>query len=130
MMDGQGEECEMTEDLAREVAGRLPGARYSEEEVRGAINWARHAMRHEIGEEINIAPDCIRCRRPLSTHPQNKPCQAEAIEDAEPFVARQLTRLRDVIAIIDMKRDNRTVLLSRNHDLKIQDHKVREEEQN
>ena len=69
MMDGQGEEFEMTEDLAREVAGRLPGARYSEEEVRGAINWARHAMRREIGEEINIAPDCIRCRRPLSTHP-------------------------------------------------------------
>ena len=131
MMDEKEEEFEMTEDLAREVAGRLPGARYSEEEVRGAIAWARNAMAREIGDEINIAPDCIRCRHPLSTHPQNQPCQAEEVMAAEPFVARQLTRLRDAIAIIDM-RDNRTVLLSRNHDLKrqIQDHKVREEEQN
>ena len=79
MAEGTERRVEVGEEEAREIAGRAVGSQYSLDEVNAAIVWARN---HELGSDITIQADCKRCRRPLNTHPQGIPCEAEEIEDA------------------------------------------------
>ena len=81
-MESVGAGVGMSEEEVRELVSRPAGSKYALEEITGALNWVRRAMMSELGTEITIAPDCTRCRRPLSTHTPDTVCVAEEVDGA------------------------------------------------
>ena len=120
MAEGTGGRVVVGEEEAREIAGRVAGSQYSLDEVNAAIVWARNQLAHELGTDITIQADCETCRRPLNTHVQGSPCEAEQVEDAYVYVTRQLNRLRDALAAIDARRGNNSALEAMNSELRRQ----------
>ena len=120
MAEKNGGRVVVGEEEAREIAGRVAGSQYSLDEVNAAIVWARNQLAHELGTDITIQADCETCRRPLNTHIQGSPCEAEQVEDAYVYVTRQLNRLRDALAAIDARRGNNSALETVNSELKKQ----------
>ena len=112
-MESVGAGVGMSEEEVRELVSRPAGSKYALEEITGALNWVRRAMMNELGTEITIAPDCTRCRRPLSTHTPDTVCVAEEVEDTRVYMSRNLTRIRDALSTIDAKRGNEMRLTSK-----------------
>ena len=127
--EGERKRVVVGEEEAREIAGRPSNSQYSVEEVDAAIEWARNVLSHELGRDITIQADCERCRRPLNTHVQGEPCQADSVEDPYVNITRQLIRLRDALSAIDARRGNNSALESMNTELKKQLSAYREREE-
>ena len=85
-MESVGAGVGMSEEEVRELVSRPAGSKYALEEITSALNWVRRAMMNELGTEITIAPDCTRCRRPLSTHTPDTVCVAEEVEDTRVYI--------------------------------------------